>query len=437
MSEIATLICPIIHEIPKPDDIVIGKDNIVYSKVAISNWLRNNNTSPITKIYMTINDIRVCPVIKRICEEIYNEKKINIFRNKKINETLTIDPHYELSKLRIILEHFIFDNKYSIFGSFAYKRLINNKNMVKYYNYCKFIKNIEPNIHYNDINFHQESYESRQDLKLINDIDIFCNEGNIDDICIKLINFLPKCTFLIINNKDYKNSFFLKCNNIKTILLRMPVSTLGYIELKIDLIVKKKLEYINDNNILGVYPNIIKRIFMNSNGYYYGEMSLPIFYNIEFMNWCIDSYNKKKTITNIIKFKVFRAFNNKIECIEEIIDDIAIYIQKLYKECNIFKIDNLSIEYNISNMRIKIQIWDDNDNRIIDKFVTFNIQEFSDLINNISSKYSDILEEEIENLSYGKIKINDDEYIHICCDPDFNIDEYNCLLNICGRDQYE
>ena len=99
MTNIYSLKCPITHEIPDPNDFVIGSDNIVYSKKAILIWLNTSKISPVTKIDMTENDLRVCPVIKRIIEEIYYKPEIVISGSTTITKSTMIDIDYEKAKI--------------------------------------------------------------------------------------------------------------------------------------------------------------------------------------------------------------------------------------------------------------------------------------------------------------------------------------------------
>jgi len=443
MTELYTLVCPITHEIPEPDDIVVGSDNIVYSKKAILNWLTTSNKSPITKEQMTAYEIRVCPIIKRICEEINIKKKTTqsyVLSRRILPCTIeTIDFFYEKAKLRRSILFFIINQGYSIFGSSSYKMCVNNKNMIDYYNYCKHIKHCTTFINYNNKKFHPSSYYSRQDLKTINDIDIYQEEGNIEKIILELKSFLHLCIVTVSENNIYKNSCFKRYNTIKTVDIKLPVAMLGNINMKIDIIVSKNIHDLNGayGANLGVYPNIIKRVFTNKSGYYYGDLQLNVYYNIELINWCVNNYHKKRTLTNIISYNA-KSFGNDINDINDIISDIIIYIEKLVKELLKFSIDNLSIT--INGDLLKYQVWNNNNTKKHNLiFNCFNKISYLDLIFYIKNIKNDIefdISNELNNLSHGKIKINDNEYINICCDPDFDILTYNNMLINISRDQY-
>ena len=428
--------CALTNVVPEYDDIVKGNDNIVYSKKALLKWLLDNNISPVTKEPMTTNDIIECPIIRNICIELH-KFNLGIYNiNVILNKSSIMDVSYIKSKIRRTIINNIINHGHSIFGSSSYKMLVNKDNMSNYYLYCETAIQGLPFHNYNNKLFHPSSYNSRQDLKTINDIDVFSKKGNIDNIISDILSLteLQQYTYKIYTsyNKQYKNSCFNKRNNIKTLYIKMSIATLGYIEIKIDIIVPKLIVGYEDVEIyLGPHPNIIKRIFYNKLGYNYEDCEIENISDI--LNWCIINYNIKKTLTNILSHECL-SFGNKIEDINEIIRDIINYIKKLVFELSTFIIDNLSIT--IHDIYLKYQVWNNENVRINNNFNEIDYIDLIKHIDNIKTNINFNIISEIDNLSHGKILIIDNQYINICCDPDFNIIQYNSSLNIIKKNQY-
>lgn len=66
------LVCSITQEVPH--DPVLGSDGQIYEKSAIQSWLSKKQISPVTKDHMTVDDLKVCPTIRTICQLIHTGK---------------------------------------------------------------------------------------------------------------------------------------------------------------------------------------------------------------------------------------------------------------------------------------------------------------------------------------------------------------------------
>jgi len=428
--DLNTLTCPIIHEIPRPEDIVLGNDNHVYSRSALLECLRRDPRSPITRQPMSPHDITESLFLKRISEEIYRKhdastKSTITFPKLKprniINTSLVcIDPVYEKMKVKNYLQKFLLSQNAIIFGSSSYLSLIHDSKLIEYNLFCKKNKLIF-NENYNNESVHPESYSSRQELKKSNDLDILLRNANINEVIDNIKNILNFC-MVDIRWISYANTIIKKHTQNKKLIIAIPIGTVGKILLNVDIIIIN-----NDNiNFLGPFPNIIKKVCRSSCKYFLSDYpNIPINYNLELLEWCKKSYEQKRTITNVFinknsyaDYSYFSDTNYKETC-----HDILCYLARLIKELAIFKIDNLTIT-NYDYSSITFQMWDKNDQRL-DEYYTLDLNRLEYNCKNSNSS----------ELSKGKIEIDNEKYIHICCDPDFNLEEYSVLLAACNLDK--
>ena len=310
--------------------------------------------------------------------------------------------------------------------------------MLKYYNLCEK-QNVKVCLNYDDENFIPETYEARNLLSNINDIDVYSNkiDMNISDIIIILKKQLTHCKITEKCSKSYLNSQFLKNNHYQKISIQLPIGTSGNIDVSIDIIKSK------DNTIfLGPYPNIIKHIFRDKNKYFFANKyeNMPLYIEIELLNILKSMHKNKKTITTILSFSHVFEYNLKDDHI--LLMNILSYIKRLSTEIVNYTIDNLSIT-NIQYGSIKCLLWHENNtstNEYIElsinslyttvrdnyhKYITLPLEDNIDAMNELDSE----IMKYIEYFSYGKIPIINNKFIHICCDPIFVIDEYNYLLH--------
>jgi hypothetical protein len=82
------LICPISQVIFK--DPVISNDGFTYERLAIEEWLINNNTDPLSRNTLTKSDLKSNIIVKNIIDDIKINKNINIFVIPK-NQLITLD----------------------------------------------------------------------------------------------------------------------------------------------------------------------------------------------------------------------------------------------------------------------------------------------------------------------------------------------------------
>jgi len=409
-----TLICPFIHQVPLPDDIVTVHSH-VYSRKALLSWLERNNTLPITGEQISAEDIVEIPILVRLSSEIHFTPKIYNFKISNIlyNDNISIDLWYEKNKLKNIIRSFALDQDLIIFGSNAYLSYIHNTNLVNYFMYTKSTGSNN----YNDPSYHPESFISRQEMKKINDIDILATSGDIDIIIDKITKLLKHCK---INKKEisYKSSNFIKYTQNAKLDVFYPIGLTGSIKINIDLVV------ITDNRYKSEpYPNIIKKIIQDKYRYYIIDYTnLPLNYHLELLKWCKKCYNNKVTITNIFYYGQI-IFNH--ENLESLKCDIWYYIRRLYKELELYKINNLSTEI-VDTNKIKFILF--NDNEKTDEFIIIDMDNYINFYNQFDCN--------IDEMCRGKLNLNNGKSIYISCDPDFNINEYSLLLYECYRYRY-
>jgi hypothetical protein len=194
MDCLESLKCSIYLEIPEPDDAVVLK-GYVFSKEAITRHLSTSNKHPVLGEYVSINDIQICPLIKRLCDEYHTRKNNGISRlryTKKLYFNVTINISYEKIKIFNFIAEFVKSEGVCTFGSYTYLKFYNIINMTEYFNYCKFVQNCNLSLNYEDNTFHPSSYLSRMELQEINDIDIYIYNPQLRNIYIKLIDTLTK-----------------------------------------------------------------------------------------------------------------------------------------------------------------------------------------------------------------------------------------------------
>ena len=92
MAELATMdlstvaeaiTCPITHHIMS--DPVIGKDGHTYERSAIIKALMIKSESPITREYMSIQDLKVNPAIKFLCDK-YHDLDANSEQREQVRQ---------------------------------------------------------------------------------------------------------------------------------------------------------------------------------------------------------------------------------------------------------------------------------------------------------------------------------------------------------------
>jgi hypothetical protein len=75
--------CLITQEIFK--DPVMGDDGHTYERKAITDWLRKNGTSPITRQPMDINTLRTNHVVKQMIEELRTTSQSQQFEQHEVS----------------------------------------------------------------------------------------------------------------------------------------------------------------------------------------------------------------------------------------------------------------------------------------------------------------------------------------------------------------
>ena len=456
-----SLKCPLILQVPK--DPVLLK-NYIFSRKAIEQYLLSHNTHPITNDIVSVDDIIICSKIKKLCFKYYNKKSVekSLYSNFKIIDyTISINLNHEKTKILNRIAKFMQDKDAYIYGSWVYKNYYNKTNMALYYTNCKF-EHCSLSLKYEDETFHPISYLSRKELQNINDIDIYIPTIKLSYIKYELIEYLTKtynASIKIIKNNKYKLTEFLNNNKCNTIIIHIPILARGFMEIKCDIITSKNQYDIDGENNeihsttykhLGLYPNILKRIFCNKHGFFYEFMKNYSESNREvFLNWCNEKYIKKETVTNIfdfskiyeynlynyskkvlksdIGFTLHRNINIFLINKNNVLNDLFIYTKKLYIELDLYTIQNLSVKKVNSHMRF--QIWCQNNirlnytydiklltilNKIKNIFKILNILKKKKLINTYLNLLTNLIEGKILiNLKSINYKVDEPEQHHI------------------------